>query len=185
MRTIVILVALVLSTGLLHGQKMMTVMLKGKPIALTGTLLNVGDDAPVVTLISSKLKAVEVGGKQDKTQLLIVVPSIDTPVCAIEARTFNEKASKLPDVNLIVISMDLPFASERYCAAEGIKHITIASDFQEKAFGKAYGTLIGEGKLKGLEARIIFVIKNGKITYRQVVPEITHEPDYSAALKAL
>lgn len=185
MKTVFMLLTLLLGSGFAFAQNVSTVMLKGKPVALEGTTVNVGDDAPAVTVISSDLKEVVVGGKQKKTQVLLVVPSIDTPVCDTEARTFNEKASELPDVDIVVISMDLPFASQRYCAAKGIKHLTITSDFQDKTFGKTYGTLIGEGVLKGLEARIIFIVKEGKVTYKQVVPEITHEPDYEAALKAL
>jgi len=81
--------------------------------------------------------------------------------------------------------MDLPFAGKRYCAAHGIDNITVASDFQTKAFGKAYGTLLGEGLLQGIEARVIFIIKNGKVTYKQLVPEIKQAPDYEAILNAI
>jgi len=162
-----------------------TVTLKGKTVHLTGNKISVGDVAPAVKLITSDLKEITVGGKSDKTQVLLVVPSIDTPICDMEARTFNTQAASLPNVHIIVISMDLPFAGKRYCAAHGIKHITVASDFQTKSFGKTYGTLINTSVLKGIEARTIFVIKNGKVTYKQLVPEISQAPDYEAVLKAL
>lgn len=113
------------------------------------------------------------------------MPSIDTPVCGMEARTFNEKAANMKNVQIALISMDLPSAGSRYCAAHGIKNITIASDFQTKAFGKTYGTLINDSVLKGVEARTIFIIKNGKVTYKQLVPEITQAPDCEAVLKAI
>jgi len=162
-----------------------TVTLKGNTIKLAGTTINVGDDAPLVSLVSSDLKEVKVGGKTAETQVLVVVPSIDTPVCDQEARDFNKAAAKLKNVKITVISMDLPFAGKRYCAAHGINNITVASDFQSKTFGNAYGTLIGEGILQGIEARVIFIIKDGKVTYKQVVPEISTAPDFEAVLKAI
>lgn len=162
-----------------------TVTLSGTEVKLAGNKISVGDNAPIVKLVSSDLKEVTVGGKTKKTQVLVVVPSIDTPVCDLEARTFNEKAADMLNVEITVISMDLPFAGARYCAAHGIKNITIASDFQNKEFGKTYGTLIGDSILEGIEARAIFVIKDGKVTYKQLVPEITQAPDYEPVLKAI
>ncbi|MDF1880912.1 thiol peroxidase [Sulfurimonas sp. MAG313] len=169
----------------LYASTSESVTLGGKKVKLVGNEIQVGDKAPLVTLVSSKLKEVSVGGKTDYTQVLIVVPSIDTPICDLEARTFNSKAAKLKNVRITVISMDLPFAGKRYCAAHGIDKITIASDFQDKAFGKAYGTLMGENILKGIEARVIFIIKDGKVTYKQLVPEIKQAPDFEAILKAI
>jgi thiol peroxidase len=181
-----IVMAGLLSIATLHAAETTeTVTLSGTTVKLIGNMISVGDDAPLVKLVNSDLKDVTVGGKTEKTQVLVVVPSIDTPVCNIEAGKFNEKAAAMPNVEMTVISMDLPFASQRYCAAHGIKNITIASDFRSKAFGKAYGTLIGDSVLEGLEARTIFIIKNGKVTYKQLVPEITTEPDYDAVLKAI
>jgi thiol peroxidase len=162
-----------------------SVTLSGTKVKLAGNEIKVGDAAPMVTLISSELKEVTVGGKTPKTQVLVVVPSIDTPICDLEARTFNEKASAMKDVEIFVISMDLPFAGKRYCAAHGIKNIAVLSDFQTKAFGNAYGMLMDEGVLKGIEARSIFIIKKGKVTYKQLVPEIKQEPDFEAVLKAI
>lgn len=162
-----------------------TVTLNGTKVQLIGNKINVNDTAPVVKLLDVDLREVSVGGKTKKTQILLVVPSFDTPVCDLEIRTFNEKAAALPNVEITVISMDLPFAGQRYCAAHGIKNINVASDFQNKTFGKTYGTLIGSSAMKGLETRAIFVIKNGKVIYKQLVPEITQAPDYDAVLKAL
>jgi len=101
----------------------------------------------------------------------------------MEARTFNDRVSKLNNVELTVISMDLPFASKRYCAAHGIKNIIIASDFQEKHFGKAYGILLENSILKGILARTIFIIKDGIVIYKQIVPEISQHPDYDEVFK--
>ncbi|MCJ7765780.1 MAG: thiol peroxidase [Thiovulaceae bacterium] len=162
-----------------------SVTLSGEPVSLSGTKMRVGAYAPEVKLISSELKEVVVGGKTKETQLFVVVPSIDTPICDLEARTFNEKAAHMKNVHIYVISMDLPFAGKRYCAAHGIDNITVVSDFQTKAFGKAYGVLMGSGILKGILARTIFIVKEGKITYKQLVPEIKQKPDFDAVLKAI
>jgi thiol peroxidase len=179
------LLALLLSVSFANAATNETVTLNGSTVHLEGSKINVGDKAPMVKLITSDLKEITVGGKTKKTQILVVVPSIDTPVCDLEARTFNEKTATLSNVQTTVISMDLPFAGKRYCAAHGIKNITVASDFQSKTFGKTYGTLIEDSILKGIEARTIFIIKDGKVTYKQLVPEITQEPDYEAVLNAL
>lgn len=162
-----------------------SVTLAGKKAGLTGTAINVGDKAPSIILFNGELKPFMVGGESKNTQLLVVVPSIDTPICDFEARTFNEKAAEHKDVDIFVVSMDLPFASKRYCAAHGIDKIKVVSDFQTKAFGKAYGMLINEGPLKGILARAIFIIKEGKVTYKQLVPEIKQKPDFDAVLDAL
>jgi len=169
----------------LMAQTNQSVTLGGTKVQLKGNEIKVGDKAPVVKLISSDLKEVSVGGKTDYTQVLVVVPSIDTPICDLEARTFNEKAAKLKNVQITVVSMDLPFAGKRYCAAHGIDNITVASDFQKKAFGQAYGVLMGEGLLEGIEARAIFIIKEGKVSYKQLVPEIKQKPDFEAVLQAI
>ena len=180
-----LVIASLLATMTLHAGTNETVTLGGNKVKLVGNKVSVGEKAPEVTVIDSDLKEVKVGGHTKNTQVLLVVPSIDTPVCDAEARYFNEQATKIPNVKIVVISMDLPFAGKRYCAAHDIKNITVTSDFQAKEFGKTYGTLIGTGALKGIEARAIFIIKNGKVTYKQLVPEITEAPDYEAVLKAI
>ena len=185
MKILSLIAAISLTMSLANATTNETVTLSGNTVHLSGTKVSVGDKAPVVMLITSDLKEITVGGKTEKTQVLLVVPSIDTPVCDMEARTFNEKAAQMKNVQITVISMDLPFAGARYCAAHGIKNITVASDFQTKAFGQAYGTLIGDSVLQGIEGRAIFIIKNGNVTYKQLVPEITQAPDYKTVLKAI
>jgi len=185
MKLLSLIMMTILSTSLVQAATTETVTLQGGKVKLAGHAVNVGDSAPEVSLITSDLKEVKVGGKTAKTQVLVVVPSIDTPVCDAEAREFNKQAASLKDVQITVISMDLPFAGKRYCAAHGIDNIIVASDFQSKAFGNAYGTLIGESILKGIEARAVFIVKGGKVTYKQLVPEITQAPDFEAILKAI
>ncbi len=166
---------------------MATVKLKGNDVKIGGTgEVNTGDKAPEVTVTNSEgLADKTVGGAQDKVQLLVVVPSLDTPVCAAETRKFNEEAAKIEGVDTTVISMDLPFAAGRFCSAEGIDNLTVASDFRNKDFANAYGVLIEEGPLAGVTCRAIFVIdKDGTVTYKQIVPEITEEPEYAEAIEA-
>ena len=165
---------------------MATTRFKGNEVKLAGNEVNVGDKAPEVTVVNSDgLADKKVGGAQEKVQLLVVVPSLDTPVCAVETRKFNEKAAEIEGVDTTVISMDLPFAAGRFCSAEGIENLTVASDFRNKDFANAYGVLIAEGPLAGVTARAIFVIdKEGTIVCKQLVPEITEEPEYEEALEA-
>lgn len=159
--------------------------LKGNDVNLAGNALNAGDAAPSVTVVKSDLGECTVGGAKDKVQLIVVVPSLDTPVCATETRNFNTKAATLEGVETVVISMDLPFASKRFCSTEGIENVITASDFRDKSFGNAYGVLVADGPLAGVLCRAIFVVdKSGKITYKEIVPEITAEPEYDAALDA-
>jgi thiol peroxidase len=163
-----------------------TTKLKGNDVALYGNQVNVGDNAPVVTLPNSALEEITIGGAQGKAQLIIAVPSLDTPVCATETRKFNEQAAKVEGAVVCVVSMDLPFAAKRFCSTEGIENVEVLSDFRDKCFSINYGTLIAEGALRGLSARAVFVVnKEGKITYKELVPEITQEPNYEAALNAL
>ena len=163
-----------------------TTKLKGNDVALYGNQVNVGDNAPVVTLPNKALADVTIGGVSDKAQLIIAVPSLDTPVCATETRKFNEEAAKVENAVVCVVSMDLPFAAGRFCSTEGVENLEVLSDYREKCFSTQYGTLIAEGALRGLSARAIFVVgKDGKVAYKELVPEITEEPNYEAALAAL
>jgi thiol peroxidase len=153
---------------------------------LTGTEVNTGDTAPVVTVVNCNpmLQDETIGG-EGKVQLVVAVPSLDTGVCDAETRRFNQEATSLKDVEVITVSMDLPFAAARWCGAAGVENIKVCSDFRNKDFGNAYGTLLADGPLAGVLARVIFVIgKDGKVTYKQVVPEITQEPNYEEALEA-
>lgn len=159
--------------------------LKGTPVTLEGKYQEVGQYAPIVKVTTPDLQEKTIGGEGNKAQLIIVVPSLDTPVCDAEARRFNQEVAKYESIDTTVISMDLPFAAAKFCNVAGIENLTVGSDFRDKAFAKAYGVLIKDGALKGLSARAIFVIsKDGKIAYKQVVPEITEEPNYDEALNA-
>ncbi len=164
---------------------MATTLLKGNLVNLGGATVNVGDKAPKVTVVAKDLSNKVVGGCGEKAQLIVVVPSLDTPVCASETRKFNEKAASC-GADVVVISMDLPFAMGRFCSTEGIENLTVASDFRNKEFANNYGVLIADGALRGLTCRAIFVInKDGTVAYKEIVPEITAEPDYENALSAL
>ena len=166
---------------------MATTKFKGQDVELLGTEIKVGDKAPEVTVVNSDgLGDIVVGGAKDKKQLLIVVPSLDTGVCATETRNFNAKVADLKDVETTVISLDLPFASNRFCSTEGINNLTVASDFRNKDFANSYGMLLGGSVLAGVMGRAIFVIDtDGIVTYKEIVPEITEEPDYDSALEAV
>ncbi len=159
---------------------------KGSEVHLDGNELNVGDKAPVISLIDTSLDDVEVGGESDKVQLLITVPSLDTGVCARETVEFNRLVSTLDIVHTYVISMDLPFASDKFCTTMNIDNLTVLSDYVDKGFSKGYGVLMSDNKLKGLSARCVFVVnKEGYITYKQIVNEVTDEPNYEEILEAL
>ncbi len=166
---------------------MATVTFKNDTVCnLAGTEINVGDTAPVVTVVNSNpmLQDEQVGG-EGKVQLVIAVPSLDTGVCDAETRRFNQEAADLEGVEVITVSMDLPFAAARWCGAAGIENIKVCSDFRNKEFGNAYGVLLADGPLAGVLARVIFVIgKDGKVAYKQTVPEITEEPNYEEAIAA-
>ncbi len=153
---------------------------------LAGNEINVGDTAPEVTVVNCDpmLQDETIGG-EGKVQLVVVVPSLDTGVCDAETRRFNTEAASLEGVEVITVSMDLPFASARWCGAAGIENLKVCSDFRNKDFGNAYGTLLADGPLAGVLARVVFVIgKDGKVSYKELVPEITAEPNYEAALEA-
>jgi len=166
---------------------MATTKFKGTDVELVGNTVNVGDKAPSVTVVNAEgLGDVVVGGAQGVKQLIIVVPSLDTGVCATETRNFNSKVASLEGVKTTVVSMDLPFAAGRFCSAEGICNLTVASDFRNKDFANAYGVLLGGSVLAGVTCRAIFVVnEEGVVTYKEIVPEITEEPNYDAALNAV
>lgn len=164
----------------------MSVKFKGSPVKLVGDEIKVGDFAPSVKLKGNDLGYVIVGGKKDKIQVINVVPSLDTPVCQIQTKQFNKEAANLPNVEVSVVSMDLPFAQGRFCSVEGIENVKALSDFKNKEFGNKYGVLIDDSPLSGLLARAVFVVdENGKVIYKEVCEEITNEPNYENALKAI
>lgn len=165
---------------------MATTKLKGNTVNIGGSELNVGDSAPEVSIPASDLSDKKIGGTNDKKQILVVVPSLDTPVCAAETRKFNEKAASVSGAEVIIVSMDLPFAAKRFCTTEGIENLTVCSDFRNKEFAQKYGMLLADGALAGLTCRAILVVdSDGKISYKQIVPEITEEPDYEDVFNAL
>jgi thioredoxin-dependent peroxiredoxin len=157
---------------------------KGNPMTLLGPDVKVGDAAPDFQVVDNGLQPVTLASAKGKVQLIAVVPSLDTPVCDTMTRKFNEEAAKLPaDVAVYTISLDLPFAQKRWCGNAGIEKVQTLSDYQDRSFGLAYGVLIKELKLL---ARSVFVVgKDGKVAYREIVKEVTAEPDYAAALAAV
>ncbi len=160
--------------------------LKGNPVALSGNEVSVGDKAPKTVVVGKDLSEIEVGGATGKKQVIVVVPSLDTPVCAAETRKFNEEAAKINNASVTVVSMDLPFAMGRFCTTEGIENLSVGSDFRNKDFANAYGVLVADGPLAGVTCRAIFVVgEDGVVTYKEIVPEITAEPDYESALNAI
>ena len=160
------------------------VTMKGNPITLIGAELQVGDRAPDFVAIDNDLNSVSFDSFRGKVCILSSVPSLDTPVCDMETRRFNDEAGRLGDnVEIITISMDLPFAQKRWCGAAGVDRVQTLSDHRDAAFGQAYGVLI-----KGLRllARAVFVVdKEGTIRYTELVNEIASEPDYDSVLKAV
>jgi thioredoxin-dependent peroxiredoxin len=166
---------------------MATTKFKGTDVELVGTQINVGDKAPAIIVVNlDGLGDVTVGGAFGKKQLIIVVPSLDIGVCVIETCNFNAKVAGLSGVDATIVSLDLPFASGRFCSAEGIDKLTVTSDFRNKDFANAYGVLLGGSVLAGVTCRAIFAVnEEGVVTYKEIVPEITEEPNYDAALAAV
>jgi thiol peroxidase len=157
------------------------VTFKGGPLTLIGPELKVGDKAPDFKLIDTNLKPVTLADSKGKTRLISVVPSIDTPVCDLQTKRFNQEASKLPaNVAVLTVSMDLPFAQARWCGIAGADKVQMLSDYREHAFGQAYGVLIKELKLL---SRAVFVIgPDDRVQYVEYVKEITLHPDYEKVL---
>jgi thiol peroxidase len=160
------------------------VTFKGTPMTLMGPEIRVGDEAPHFKLVGNDLADIECKLFHGKVRVLSVAPSIDTPVCATQTRTFNKEAAGLSeDVVVLSVSLDLPFALKRFCGAEGIERVITASDYKYRDFGEAYGVLISE---LGLLTRAVFVVnRENKVTHAEYVAEVTSEPDYAAALKAV
>ncbi len=160
------------------------VTMKGNPLTLTGNEIKIGQPAPDVTLVANDLSPVNLSSFKGKKIVVLSMPSLDTGVCDMETRKFNEEATKLgPEVKILAVTMDLPFAQKRWCGAAGVKNVLTLSDYKEASFGNAFGVLIKELKLL---ARTIFVIDSqGKVQYSQVVKEVTSEPDYAAVIDAV
>ncbi len=160
------------------------VTMHGNPLTLVGSELHVGDPVPDLELLDNDLKAVKLSSFQGKVCVISSVPSLDTPVCDMETRRFNETADTLgDDVVILTVSMDLPFAQKRWCGAAGVENVITLSDHRDAAFGTAFGVLIKELRLL---ARSIFVVdRSGSIQYIQNVKELSEEPDYNAVIEAV
>lgn len=165
---------------------MASITLQGNPINTNGDLPAVGSQAPEFRLTAKDLQDVGLAAYSGKKKLLNIVPSLDTPVCADSTRKFNESAGARGDTAVLVISSDLPFASGRFCEAEGIDNVVALSMMRSRQFAKDYGVLITDGPLAGITARAVVVLdENNQVLYTELVPEIAQEPDYDKALAAL
>ena len=159
------------------------VTFQGAPLTLVGAELKAGDAAPDFTVLGNDLSDVKLSDFAGRVRIVSVVPSLDTPVCDTQTRRFNEAAADLgDDVVILTISMDLPFAQKRWCAAAGVEAVRTLSDHRDAGFGRAWGVLIQELRLL---SRALFVVdRDGTIRHVEIVAEITHEVDYDAALAA-
>ena len=165
---------------------MATTALQGNPVTLSGELPAVGGSAPDFKLVDKDLGDKTLADFAGKKKLLNIVPSLDTPVCATSTKKFNEAMAGKSDAVALVISADLPFAMGRFCGAEGISNVVSLSMMRSRSFAKDYGVLIEDGPLAGITARAVVVLDaSDTVVYTQLVPEITQEPDYDAALAAL
>ena len=159
------------------------VTMKGNPLTLLGPRIEANEDAPDFTALKDLMTPVRLGDSAGKVRVLLSVPSLDTPVCSMEAKRFNDEAASLgQDVLVQVISVDTPFAMSRWCGAEGVSNIQTLSDFRDRDFGKKYGVEI---KDLGIYARAAFVVdRQGVVVYSEYVPEVAQEPNYDAILDA-
>ncbi|HRR57680.1 MAG TPA: thiol peroxidase [Acidobacteriota bacterium] len=159
------------------------VTFNGNSVTLIGPELRVGQPAPDFVVLTKDLREFTLKDTKPGVRVFSAVPSIDTPVCDTETRRFNKEAGSLDGVTVYTVSMDLPFAQARWCAAAGIDRVVMLSDYRDAAFGMNYGTLI---KQLRLECRAVFVVDSGgMLTYVEYVPEITNHPNYDAVLRAI
>ena len=167
-----------------YPEREAAVLFKGNPATLLGSEVKVGDTAPDFRVVDNGLQPVTLATAAGKIQLIAVVPSLDTPVCDTMTRQFNQDVANLPDsVVVYTISVDLPFAQKRWCGNAGIDKVQTLSDYQDRSFGLNYGLLLKDLKLL---ARAVYVIdQNEKVVYVELVPEVTAEPNYTAALEAV
>ena len=156
------------------------------PVTTSGELPQVGTTAPDFSLVTNDLKEVSLKDYAGKTIVLNIFPSIDTRVCAMSVRQFNQTASAMDNVIVLAIAKDLPFAMKRFCGAEGIDKVVTLSDFRNKGFSKSYGIDMIDGPFEGLHARAIVVISpEGRVKYTELVPLIGQEPNYENAIAAI
>lgn len=165
---------------------MATISSRGEIVETVGELPAVGDTAPNFALRKADLSPVELADYAGYRLVLNIFPSIDTPTCAMSVRQFNGRAAAMMDTYVLCVSADLPFALARFCGAEGIDKVEAASVYRAPEFGQDYGVYMPEGRLGGLLARAVVVIdESGKVIHRELVPEISQEPDYEAAMGIL
>jgi thioredoxin-dependent peroxiredoxin len=165
---------------------MATITLKGNPISTSGDLPAVGTKAPNFRLVAEDLQDITLAAFSGKKKILNIVPSLDTSVCATSARKFNERAKELPNCAVVMVSADLPFASERFRSNEGLKDIITLSMMRSQDFGRDYGVLMTSGPLAGICARAVVVLdENDRVVYRELVADIAREPDYEKVLAAV
>ena len=165
---------------------MAKITLMGNEINTNGELPKAGDTAPDFVLVNAELGDITLESYKAKKKLLNIVPSLDTEVCAISTKKFNDAAKEKTDVAFIMVSADLPFAMSRFCKAEGTDNVVTLSMMRSRKFAKDYGVLIEEGPLAGITARAVVVIdEDNNVIHSELVPEITQEPDYDAALAVL
>lgn len=158
----------------------------GNPVKVAGTFIKKGVKAPDFTLVKGDLSNASLGDFAGKSIVLNIFPSLDTQVCAMSVRKFNQLAAGKNNTVVLCISKDLPFAQGRFCTTEGITNVVPLSDFRNQKFSSDYGVLLEDGALRGLLARAVVVIDpNGTVEYTELVDEITHEPNYDAALAAI
>lgn len=161
------------------------VTLKGNPVTLAGNELKAGQPAPDFKLQDTTLQDVTLATSSGKTRIIATIPSLDTPTCHAETKKFNEQAGALPNVEVLVVSMDLPFGQKRWCGAEGVANVKTLSAHQCTKFGQEYGVLIQGGPLNRCLARAVFVVDpQGKLKHVEYVKEIADHPNYEAALGA-
>ena len=160
------------------------VTFKGAKLTLTGKALAEGQSIPAFTLTANDMSDYKSDALSGKAAVISVLPSLDTPVCALQTKRFNQEAEKLSShVTILTVSLDLPFAQARWCGAEGAKSVVTASDFKYRTFGEAFGCFIKEW---GLLSRAVFVVdKSGKIVHLEYLSDISNEPNYDAVLKSL
>lgn len=157
--------------------------LGGKPVTVVGPELKAGDDAPDFHVVDMSMAPMSLKDTGNRTRVFSVIPSLDTPVCDAQTKRFNDEVVNLPGVDIYTVSMDLPFAQKRWCAAFGVDHVKMLSDHRDASFGEHYGTLIKDLRIEG---RAIFVVDpDNKIKYVEYVREVGSPPDYDAVLSAV
>lgn len=165
---------------------MNTINIHGQAAHTYGTMPAKGDSCPHFCLVKANLATATDEEFKGKRIILNIFPSLDTATCAMSVRQFNSRAANMPNTVVLAISADLPFAAGRFCSTENIENVITLSTFRNPMFGRAMGLELIDGPLQGLLARAVFVLdENHKIVYSQLVPELTEEPDYQAALDAL